>query len=74
MASDRGFTGNPPVNILPIRQVNTGASESFPKDSTVSKLVKDVDRRLDSNAAPFLAVFRNRCETIPLDVEGTLTG
>jgi hypothetical protein len=69
MASDRGFTGNPPVDILTMSKVYPYTLKARPDDLTITKLIKDVNAGLDGNATILSSVFRNRCETIPLDKE-----
>jgi hypothetical protein len=67
MASDGGFTGDLPMNILSNLQVKTRALEAMSDDTPVAQLKESVNRGFDGDAAILLAIFRDRCETIPLD-------
>jgi hypothetical protein len=67
MTSDRGLTGNPPVNILTMSEINSHTFKARSDDLAIAQLIKNVQRGFDGYATILRSVFWNSCESVPLD-------
>jgi hypothetical protein len=73
MTFDRGLTGDLPVNILPVREVDPHAFQSTTDNAAIPQLIEKIYTRLNGYAAVLCTIFRNRCETISAGENETST-
>jgi hypothetical protein len=60
-----GFTGDPPVDVLPMRQVDvTMTLECGSDGSAYAELIEQIDTWFHGYAAVLRAIFRHRSKTV----------